>query len=539
MPGPTTSESVCRGIFPTPHNDEFQTRTLYEVLNRSCREIRLIRLHITDHNSLIQCDLLPPVSLSNVKGEYSAISYCAGDPNNTRPILLNGARFNVFANLAHALDITRDFWTKNFPDQPTSCLIWADQICIDQTNLAERSHQVGFMPSIYSSAARTLVCLSTTTEHNNTRDIEWLLQLHATVPPGDDYYAYYFRLEHHLRTQLLSRRPHHHHHTTITTTNDNPEGKHAKAFVSGWLAFYDTVFRSPWWLRTWVYQEFISSAHRGIHFLYGRASVAWSHVSEVLPTLRKYRDLGHLGGSSGAELGARQAQVADVVDAVHFFVVSKMRFDRAGPCDLLELLARSRHLRSTDARDRVYAFLGLVREDYGIVPDYSPENGIERLLVDVARRVVMRDRTLDILSYACEARGDLSRRLPSRVPDWTCGGCGELRGRSVKEPGEKDTAWLPRVHESGKLEVCGCKIGTFGKGPVLFVEVQDIAHWDGWGQEGDELWGLIGARSAFILREVSGGFRLVKEANLWGPGPVDLEERMRQNGMQCQSIFIV
>ncbi|KAJ4302018.1 hypothetical protein N0V88_002151 [Collariella sp. IMI 366227] len=376
MLGLTVTHTVSRDIFPTPHNDEILTRGLYEDLDPSRQEIRLIRLRLEDQGALVKCDLLPPISLSQVKGQYSAISYCAGSPTNTRPILVNGVPFNVFANLAHALDITRDFWAKNFPDQPTSCLLWADQICINQTNLAERSHQVGFMRSIYSLAAQTLVCLSTSlsphsNETHNTHGIEWLVQLHATIPPGDDYYAYYYSLEHHLRTQLIS------HPDSTPTTKE--EQTRRQTFATGWSTLYSTIFHSPWWLRTWVYQEFISSPNSGIHFLYGRASIPWSHISEILPTLRKYRDLApplstHTRSTS-LESELQQVQAAEVAGAVDFFVASKMRFDRAGAFDLLELLAQTRGLRSADPRDRVYAFLGLVREDYGIVPDYSKGNG--------------------------------------------------------------------------------------------------------------------------------------------------------------------
>ena len=394
------------------------------------------------------------------------------------------------------------------------------------------------MRSIYSSAAHTLVCLSTShrSPETDTLGTEWLNQLRESVVPGDDYYMYYFELERHLRIQLASPTPpaspnSRSSTTTIATTASPPRRR--PSFTDGWRAFYATIFASPWWLRAWVYQEFVSSAN--LYFLYGRSSVAWSRVSEVLPTLRKYH------GNFGYRDQQGQVEVIGdrgVEDAVNFFVVSKMRFDRAGPYELMDLLAQTRHLRRADARDGVYAFLGLVREDYGIVPDYSAGNGMERLLLDMSGRIVRRDARLDILSYACLARGELSRRLPSWVPDWSCGRCGKVRERTIRETHEKLAAVLvPRVREGGELEVQGYKIGTFENGQRLVVHLEGVAVWIGSGQEDDEVWALIGARNPFVLRRLGGGHRVVEEAGFkW---QIDLAKMALRCGLQSQALMII
>ncbi|KAK3326178.1 heterokaryon incompatibility protein-domain-containing protein [Apodospora peruviana] len=567
------SHGNSEGIFPTPNNEDFQIH--YQELNATQNEIRLIRLHPDlDPNGLIQCDLIHGVELATpghdatpelttdsgclgsittsgtpekthadlhhvdiesvdqthrevhsadetgsppaasdcqdkCRKRYAAISYCAGNPAHTRTILVNGVPFHVFANLAHALDITRDFWAKrpssSFPgENKKECLLWADQICINQSNLRERSHQVGFMRRIYASAEQTLICLSTACgsggaeEEINTRGVEWLCQLHRVVDPQGDFYMYYFRLEHYLRTRVRSDR----------------------MFADDWLAFYD-IFQSPWWTRTWVYQEFISS--NKIFFLFGRASVPWPGVSEVLPTLRKY-DCSHYGYN---DLAVRESQARATVDKVNFFVLSKMKFDRLGPYDLMDLLSQSRHLQSTDSRDRIYAFLGLVRQDYGIVPDYSPGNTITKLLVDVAVKIVSHDRRLDVLSYACAARGPLSQELPSWVPDWTCREC---RTISPSPSGKMDKGDLasPRIHHTDigpALEVQGFCIGTVRdsrKSPGLsFCGI--VLHCQSWVsylhgpvEEDDEMWMLVGARDPLVLRKTgnansNGVYKLIGE----------------------------
>ncbi|KAK0735344.1 heterokaryon incompatibility protein-domain-containing protein [Apiosordaria backusii] len=459
-----------------------------------------------DHDGLICCDLLPAATLSNVKGQYTAISYCAGDPRKAKMVLVNGIQFNVFENLAHVLDMARDFWRKTFPDK--ECIIWADQICINQFNLAERSHQVGFMRGIYSSAAQTLICLSTT--EVNPCGVEWLVKLHQSVDPDGDFYQYYFHLEYYLRTNLANKR-----------------------FVDDWFTFYD-VFSSPWWTRTWVYQEFISSSN--IYFLYGRSSIPWKRLSEVLPTLQKYSHFPYFGPA----ITERQAQVADTNNIVNFFVISKMRFDRVGPFGLMDLLSQSRHLQSSDSRDRIYAFLGLVREDYGIVPDYSPENTMERLLVDIATRIVLQDRTLDILSDACRVRGELSAQLPSWVPDWTTRQCVRLQPRTVGDTSDGSVPIFPRVVEPGKLEVQGFHIGVLRKGKLgwHFPTRQDRFRNDE--VEGrEELWEIMGAPGPFVLCHIRNKYRLVKEARGGRPaGYASVEDIVQRHGLLAQTVIL-
>ena len=230
---------------------------------------------------------------------------------------------------------------------------------------------------------------------------------------------------------------------------------------------------------------------------------------------------------------------------MHFFVASKMRFDRAGRFALLELLAQTRHLRCTDGRDGVYAFLGLVREDYGIVPDYSPgSGGIERLLVDVACRVVKMERRLDVLSYACVARrgfGDGGRLvLPSWVPDWSCGRCGKVRERTVVEvEGEVDERLTPRVCDGGRLEVHGYKVGTFENGQRFVVHLEGVGVWVGSGQEEDEVWALVGARNPFVLRRVPGGdgYRVVREVGF--KKQTNLATLALRHRLQSEKVLIV
>jgi len=60
-------------------------------------------------------------------------------------------QMGITKNLHEALQSLRN------PRSP--CVVWADAICIDQSNIQERGQQVLFMREIYSASAMTLVYL--------------------------------------------------------------------------------------------------------------------------------------------------------------------------------------------------------------------------------------------------------------------------------------------------------------------------------------------------------------------------------------------
>ena len=89
---------------------------------------------------------------------FSAISYYAGDPRSTAEIIVNGFAFNAFKNLDSAIRDLASNWERDYPAR--ELILWTDQICIDQSNAPERSHQVGFMREIYQQAEHVFVHLS-------------------------------------------------------------------------------------------------------------------------------------------------------------------------------------------------------------------------------------------------------------------------------------------------------------------------------------------------------------------------------------------
>jgi hypothetical protein len=151
---------------------------LYQPLPAGQAYIRLVSLlpH-SQPSSPIKCRLFQ-YSLERGDGShlYEALSYVWGDPNETISIIVNDQRLNITTNLHAALI--------QFRDPTFARLFWIDAICINQTDLEERSSQVQYMAQIYASASRVNVWLGPSVR-GSTNAFRFI-ESHAGVPNKTD-----------------------------------------------------------------------------------------------------------------------------------------------------------------------------------------------------------------------------------------------------------------------------------------------------------------------------------------------------------------
>src|SRR2546423_4132352 len=118
-------------------------------LNPETREIRLLSILPGKWTDEIRCELRR-FSLDS-RPRYEALSYTWGDPSDTRPIILDGCEVRVTVNLESALRRLRQ------PD--TNRVLWADALCIDQSDLEERNHQLVLMRDIFQNCDKAVIWL--------------------------------------------------------------------------------------------------------------------------------------------------------------------------------------------------------------------------------------------------------------------------------------------------------------------------------------------------------------------------------------------
>ncbi|KAH8749299.1 heterokaryon incompatibility protein-domain-containing protein [Hyaloscypha sp. PMI_1271] len=353
---------------------------IYQQLSTEKREIRLLTIERASSTSLpLQCSI-HKTSLNNCE-KYLALSYTWGDENNTVPLELQGQTLHVTRNLESAL--------RNISQMTKKLVIWADALCINQTDLSERVVQVRLMGDIYRNADHVFIWIGGTEEDGVLAldFIEMLGNAYCDLKSVDA--AVDFINDPRVPQSLLDR---------------------------SWTAVAQMLKR-PWWTRIWTLQE--AALAKEVSVICGTKSISLNpfyHTLLVLqtdamtvpPKLKIRPDIKH---------AIVEAMYDPCVNARLSLWVDIIKETKA--VELLELLSLCRVFAAKDARDKIYACIDLAKPIPGFNIDYvTPSHQVYTRFV-VA--YISHTKSLSILK---EAGRDVStqgsgNQLPSWVPDWT------------------------------------------------------------------------------------------------------------------------
>ncbi|KAF5013715.1 hypothetical protein FDECE_314 [Fusarium decemcellulare] len=481
--------------FYTPENSKFYSEFTYQDLKPESNSIRLLRIKPPTcwdviKTEPIKCDLLDEIPLDSVKGKYTTLSYCAGSPKNIEQVVVDGICFNAFANLGHALRQARHFWKDKFDKR--ELLLWADQICINQNNPLERSHQVKLMRDIYSSCEQVLVSLST--EQCSRGGLSWLQLRLADVKPREHIKGTSARVS--------------------TLTNHGHDRRLPKGDVN---ALCRTVVGSSWWARAWIRQEFICSpdayfmaAFESLHWLCLRSlrSVAYEALTQVYGTSGLYDE--------EQKFLAGQYVAMQLMDAKFHVSQKPTSFP-----DLLSTLQLAHSWNASDPRDLIYASFGVSNHSYGLCPDYSIDAPFHEVCIQLACNAIRHNRNLDILIEAYLRRTEAADLdWPSWVPDWRMKVSSDCRHRRMRGLSCPTNFFTLDPDEKGRQNRI---LGTRGIMYAVVGHVNHLASYLTTGDlttgesvltigrvfEGDEVWILDGANQVILLRHKNETYELV------------------------------
>ncbi|KAE9377521.1 HET-domain-containing protein, partial [Stipitochalara longipes BDJ] len=123
---------------------------VYTPLPNDQRTIRLLLLHPRSPKGLVRCSLIR--TTIDTAPRFVAVSYTWGSSEKPVTILVDGKAFKITAN---AFSLLRDISSFLFPR-----IIWIDSICIDQSSIPEKTHQVQLMSAIYQRAFQVTIWLN-------------------------------------------------------------------------------------------------------------------------------------------------------------------------------------------------------------------------------------------------------------------------------------------------------------------------------------------------------------------------------------------
>ncbi|KAF6839148.1 ankyrin and het domain-containing protein [Colletotrichum musicola] len=442
--------------------EETDTAYDYEPLEPEHRQFRLLRLGPTNEDGVVRRLHLETFSLEDAP-PYFCLSYVWGDPNRFLDISCDGKTILCTQNLYHALQPC----FHRHPD----CWLWADGICINQDDVAERSSQVLLMGSIYERARMVLAhpghyryarrepepepeAQKTALEERmgglGMQDmmsfgVEDVVEEDDTASRGEKSQpaavsnAY---SSHNAQTAVsimtfLTRSWWGQSRDRIRSDRDwdraglpDPATEEGREIWGNLVGFW----MQDWFFRTWVLQEVVLPAK--VVILYEETAISLGAVT----------DFWHEARRNGLPRVLRIGPYADIFNQVmHLspcssFKVLRDRRHKSGESNkgddhdggddgpeivdssmpsLFELLCLSRNNLATDPRDKVYGLLGLTDDavSKAIIPDYSPENSVADVFTEVAAAIVEDGGAADLLHHA--GVDQQIPGMPSWVPDWT------------------------------------------------------------------------------------------------------------------------
>lgn len=322
------------------------------------------------------------------KVPYTAVSYVWGTGDLSHVVKLPGHDLHVTA--------TVDTILRRLRNRTRPTYLWIDQICIDQTNLDDKSSQVQLMGTIYARARNTIAWLGDESDHGALRALQGLSE--ATMGRDEDL----------LEDELEYLR--------------HPLNEEKDSFDN-----LLNLSNRPWFQRTWIVQEAILS--RSLFLMIGLDTVYWDDFG------------GHCMSVDHLDLfedpdrhvrGLRSIQKSGLRVAAELRPVRDMHFGLNAIESLFNWLLTTRSAAVTNPLDKVYGVLGLCTSS--IVPDYtrSKEDLFYEVTADAIAEahdtIVKRanvDKNLSVVQHhltrildSVDHDPELSR-LPSWVVDWS------------------------------------------------------------------------------------------------------------------------
>ncbi|KAF2108925.1 heterokaryon incompatibility protein-domain-containing protein [Lophiotrema nucula] len=389
--------------------------SFHEPLNHNNREIRVLELNpASDTEDAIRCNL-KTVPLAK-EPEYFALSYVWGDSYGQQSISVNGTPFQATRNLCTALRRMRN---DAFP-----VTLWIDAICINQDDNEEKSRKIRMMRDIYQSAAIVIIWLG-------ERDIDSykaMETLFATAKIGKNP-----NLQENFKQELILH----------------------GLQQDGVLTALGKFFQRPWWNRVWVIQE-AAVAQRAM-FLCGDKPLDWRCF---LDTYLLWTEVLRRAVQSN-QLSPTLQYLKHIIDGTSARVIMWQHVRMHQPAGLSQLesmyglqgmLEESWNFDSTDPRDKVYAWLGLLIDtDIAIEPNYDATP--TQVYAALVKTFLEREQSLRLIAFTGSAVRE-ARPLFEGLPTWAP----DLR-RDARGIAEHAPYWLrPKSYTASADELASATI---------------------------------------------------------------------------------
>ncbi|KAH7394517.1 heterokaryon incompatibility protein-domain-containing protein [Pyrenochaeta sp. MPI-SDFR-AT-0127] len=419
-----------------------------------------------------------PKILSNThqegEGRYDSDPEAAGRTRR-HSIICDGRLVKVTSNLRDALRMLAN--AINMPQMPkTPSYYWIDALCMNQSDIEERNIQVARMADVFKKADGVICWLGKEDEFTN--DALTTIRRISAIPESDWPLVPY---------------------TSFYDPEESQLGYSSHLTFHNWLGFMVLINR-PWFKRAWVVQEI--ALGKSALVVCGSKVFSWDMLSKTLSFVKTTKWYHHLHTEKMKHVKALQkhpgiykrvlqSKLSVGISPVYLnetrLAVSASTdpnsLESIRPPPLRILLDKHRFSKSSDPRDKVYAFLGLANRALSpfrtapltLTPNYNLS--VQEVYIEAARAFIVSYENLSWLSHVEDPSKRRTLGLPSWVPDLTVPlDPYPLRFRGPgfwKASGNK--RWVPDESNLAKgiLKVQGYQLDHIDQTSVLLNESQD------------------------------------------------------------------
>ncbi|RMZ71995.1 heterokaryon incompatibility [Pyrenophora seminiperda CCB06] len=358
---------------------------IYRALSPGQQEIRVLLLHPScNRDAELRCDLFP-LDIEYWLGAqaverlpYMALSYTWGPSDPAQFICLGERQKRITPSLFKAL--------QEFRDPCVPVLLWVDAVCIDQSNITEKNHQVGMMGMVYTHAGCVLAWIDDSEEVQWEYAVDPQIELDRLRLVMDSFS--YIEIIQFSALYKVGR---------CDVRNQPSLAEILKAIPNfNFIHSLNTIFRRNYWTRVWTMQEILLS--HNVLVCYGGYTV---YFQTILFFFGKICDwIYPLESMDYADRSIDNTQFMSFLHVYSDIVHGKSP-------SLLQAMLMSRERHATVRHDHIYGILGVADREQSeqFIPDYG--STLFSVSHDIFRRVVLAEENLDILS-ACEIRNHYS-----------------------------------------------------------------------------------------------------------------------------------
>ena len=347
----------------------------YQSLASASTSIRLLQVRPARyrHDPLVVDVTSFPIGQSP---DYTALSYTWGSSESKGPIFISdGSVLEATRNLIGGLG---DLRHKGY------LTVWADAICINQDDNDERNQQVLLMGEIYRRAKRVVI------ELGITCTFEGYMRRHSYTQILVKMLALTSRVLRAVRPEYAVVKP------PELAKFGLPPAKHR-----AWNSLQE-LRAAPWFTRSWIVQECVANSTQ-VEVVYNGRWYTWKDIVEA-------------NGVCQFEIMPMQSMIGKLTMINMGFLGSTL--SSRTPYTLLDLVSTFRNMESSDPRDKIYAFRGLVSDKLlAPLPDYS--KSVEEVYTEFATYFVSQGQGMQLLCEAGTMRFNEMQTLPSWVAEWS------------------------------------------------------------------------------------------------------------------------